>query len=191
MKETISRRAMWNEAGKAGLVLGIIPIVYLLLSALLAKLSGGAAVAFLLSILKFLLWVVKFGGCIYLMSYFMKALVKKYDGVDNRKTFNFGMMTAALSALIVAAYSLAQSLIIDPAELREAMETAMSSYSSMLDSNSMAVMDNMMNNLPQINFFANLIYCFLFGTVVSALFSRNIPPQDPFANYNKPDTDQQ
>jgi len=184
MKETYSTRALWNEAGKAGLVLGLVCVVYAIIVSLLSKLSGGAGVAFLLSVLKFVLWAGKFGGCIFLMAFFMKKFAAGYDGVDNKRSFRFGMAVAALSALICAAFSLAQTLLINPDEMKEAMNAAISSYSSMLDSNSMAAMDKMMENLPQLTFFSNLIYCFLFGTVVSAILSRNIPANDVFADMN-------
>ena len=182
MKEPVSRRILWNEAGKAGLVLGIVPIVYSLLATLLAKLSGGVGVAMLLSVFKFLVWAAKFAGCIYLMKFFMTKFAEKYDGVDNKKSFRFGMAIAALSALIVAAFTLLQSTLLNPEEIQEAMQESISQYSSMLDSNSMSALDSMMNNMPQIMFFSNLIYCFLFGTVVSSILSRNIPSRDPFAN---------
>ena len=37
------------------------------------------------------------------------------------------------------------------------------------------------DRMPQVMFFSNLVYCFLYGTVLSAVLSRNIPPRDPFA----------
>jgi hypothetical protein len=39
-----------------------------------------------------------------------------------------------------------------------------------------------------VSFFTNLIYCFLFGVVLSAILSRNIPSRNPFADYQKKDT---
>ena len=66
------------------------------------------------------------------------------------------------------------------------MDMMMQQMGSMMDSNSMALMDSYMQRLPQITFFSNLIYCFVFGTVLSYILSRNIPSRDPFANY-KPD----
>ena len=30
-------------------------------------------------------------------------------------------------------------------------------------------------------FFINLFYCFIYGTILSAILSRNIPPRNPFA----------
>ena len=41
-------------------------------------------------------------------------------------------------------------------------------------------MDGMMAKLPNVMFFVNLFWCWLFGTVLAAIFSRNIPPRNPF-----------
>jgi hypothetical protein len=41
--------------------------------------------------------------------------------------------------------------------------------------------------MPQITFTINLLYCFVYGAILSLILSRNIPSNDPFANYNKPD----
>jgi len=53
----------------------------------------------------------------------------------------------------------------------------------MMDSNALSQIDKTMENLPQITFVSNLIYCFLYGTVVALILSRNIPSKDPFADY--------
>ena len=63
----------------------------------------------------------------------------------------------------------------------------MQMYSSMLDSNSMAMLEKMEDSFPQISFFSNLIYCFLFGLVLSAILSRNIPKRDLFADFRNGD----
>ena len=43
-----------------------------------------------------------------------------------------------------------------------------------MDSNSLSTMERMIGHLPQITFCYNMIYCFLFGTVLSAIISRTI-----------------
>jgi hypothetical protein len=62
----------------------------------------------------------------------------------------------------------------------------MQQYSSMMDSNSRNMMKKFIEILPQFQFVWNLLYCFVYGMVLSAILSRNIPSQDPFADY-KPD----
>ena len=98
-------------------------------------------------------------------------------------TFRFGMITAFLSALVYAAVSFANVAFISADMFTEQMNTVMQQMAPMMDSNTMAEMDKTMENLPQITFFSNLIYCFIFGTVLSAILSRNIPSRDPFADY--------
>jgi len=180
MSEIITSRSLWREAGLAGLVLGGVAVVLPLISGLIPSGSGSMLLNLLLSVLKFALWLAKFVGCIWLVKYFMIKFVKKYDEVDNSSTFNFGMASSFLSALIVSAVSLFQSTRIDSAEYLEQMQTAMSSYSGALDSNMMAVMERMVDKLPTITFFSTLIYCFVFGLIVSYIWSRNIPAKDPF-----------
>jgi hypothetical protein len=63
----------------------------------------------------------------------------------------------------------------------------MQEMSSLMDSNTAEMMEKTFDNLPQYMFFANLIYCFLYGTVLSAILSRNIPSRNPFADYKPED----
>ena len=172
---------MWNKAAKAGLALGLTSTAYMFLTQLMASTSG-----FMMTLLGFMLWAAKFGGCIWLMSYFMKNFVSEHPKVDNRQTFHFGMATALLSAFVYSAAAFANIAFISNDKLAEEMNLLMQQMGSMMDSNTMSLMETYMENLPQITFFSNLLYCFVFGTVLSYILSRNIPSRDPFADY-KPD----
>ena len=172
---------MWNTAAKAGLVLGLVSTTYMFVTQLMAGASG-----FIMTILSFLLWAAKFGGCIWLMSYFMKKHVAAHPEADNKGTFNLGMATALLSALVYSAAAFANMAFISGDAIAEQVNLTMQQMGSMMDSNSMALMESYMEKLPQITFFSNLLYCFVFGTVLSYILSRNIPSRDPFADY-KPD----
>jgi len=180
MERPFSRQDLWDAAGKAGLVLGLVSSAYILITPLLAKLGGGTGMAFLTTILGFFLWAAKFAGCILLMKFFMKKFAAAHPGVDNSDTFKFGMLTALLSALIFSAFYMAYVTWIDPDTMERAMEAVQESYSSMLTAESLEMMENI--NMGVVGFFANLIYCFIFGTVLSAILSRNIPSRNPFAN---------
>ena len=186
--EEITTRTRWNEAAIAGLALGGFTIVMQLLAGLAAKITGGVALAMLASVLKFVLWAVKLAGCIWLMRFFMLKLASKYSGVGNEDTRKFGMGVALLSALIVSAYVMASLSLTDPAEMQAAVDSALANYPMAIDSNTQYMMDKVMDKLPIIYFFVNLVYCFLFGTVVSAILSRNIPSRNPF---DSPEADEQ
>ena len=172
---------MWETAAKAGLVLGMISSAYMFLTQFMAGATG-----FLMTILSFVLWAAKFGGCIWLMSFFMKKFAAEHPEVDNKATFNLGMATALLSALIYSAAAFANIAFISGDAMVEQMNQMMQQMGSMMDSNSKSLMERYMEILPQITFFSNLLYCFVFGTVLSYILSRNIPSRDPFADY-KPD----
>lgn len=172
---------MWETAAKAGLVLGIISSAYMFLTQFMAGTTG-----FMITILSFVLWAAKFGGCIWLMSFFMKKFAAEHPEVDNKATFNLGMATALLSALIYSAAAFANIAFISGDAMAEQMNQMMQQMGSMMDSNSKSLMETYMEKLPQITFFSNLLYCFVFGTVLSYILSRNIPSRDPFADY-KPD----
>lgn len=198
MKEKITSSIIWNEAGKAGLILGGIPIACTLLSTLLVGTSkSGVAGALIASILNFIIWLVKFSGCIYMMKWAMTSLTKKYGGVTGRETFQLGIRIAMFSALICAAFTLANYLFISPEVMSEQMDAVIASYSSMLDSNTLSQMEEFKGDLPTFSFFTTLIYCFIYGWILSLILSRNIPSSNPFAqednglNDNSEDGDRQ
>jgi hypothetical protein len=181
MEQNITRKDMWNTAATAGLVLGAVSAAYMFVTQLMAGTSG-----FMMTILGFLLWAAKFGGCIWLMAFFMKKHAAAHPEVDNKETFRLGMITALLSALVYSAAAFANIAFISGDAIAEQVNLTMQQMGSMMDSNSMSLMETYMEKLPQITFFSNLLYCFVFGTVLSYILSRNIPSRDPFANY-KPD----
>jgi len=182
MEASYSSKDLWESAGVAGLVLGLVSIAYLAIGQLLSFETESVGLSVLTNVLAFVLWIAKFAGCILLMKYFMTKFCAAYPGAGNQDSFKFGVCAALLSALIYSAAYFAFVSFINPEMISEAMDMAMSSYSSMLDSNSLAMLENMKGNFPKIVFFSNLIYCFLFGTILSAILSRNIPSKDPFAD---------
>ena len=173
---------LWNSAAKSGLALGLVSSVYLFVNQWVALMDTPV----ISGLLSFVLWAVKFGGCIWLMMFFMKRFVAENQDAVNSDTFRFGVVTALLSAIVYAAFSFANTAYFSADMIAENMDTVMQAYSQFMDSNTMAKMDQMMAKMPQITFFSNLIYCFIFGTILSLILSRNIPSKDPFAA-NKPD----
>ena len=176
------RKNLWNSAAKAGMVLGLVSSAYLFINQWVTSMG----VPVLAGLLSFVLWAVKFGGCIWLMMFFMKKFAAENNAADNSTTFRFGVATALLSALVYAAFSFANMAYFSTDLIAENMDAVMQAYSQFMDSNTMSQMEKTMTKLPQITFFGNLIYCFIFGTILSAILSRNIPSRDPFAS-NRPD----
>ena len=180
MEQNVIQKNMWNTAARAGLILGLVSTVYIIVNSW----TGRAEIpAFLSILINGAVWCLKFGGCIWLMRFFMKKFVSENPEADNSRTFRLGVAMAILSALVFAAYTLAGVAFISTDHYTEQMEAVMQQMGPMLDSNSLAQVDSVMQNLPKIAFFSNLIYCILYGTVLSAIHSRNIPSKDPFAGY--------
>lgn len=171
---------LWNSAGKAGFALGLVSSAYLFIN----QFTAGMNVPFLSGILSFILWAAKFGGCIWLMKFFMTKFVSENTSADNSTSFKFGVVTALLSAMVYAAFSFANTAYFSADMIAENMDTVMQAYSQFMDSNTLSKMDKMIAKMPQITFFSNLIYCFIFGTILSLILSRNIPNRNPFASDN-------
>ncbi len=180
MEQNQIQRNMWNEAGKAGLALGAVSIIYLFATQFM---TNAGMPAFANVLLTGLLWAGKFGGCIWLMIFFMKRFAAGNPDADNRATRRFGTIAALLSALVYAAMSFANVAFISADMFSEQTALLIQQMAPMMDSNTMAQMDRYMENLPQFTFFSNLIYCFIYGAILSAILSRNIPSRDPFADY--------
>ena len=180
MEQNVFQKNMWNLAAKAGLVLGLVSASYLFITHMITKAELSAIITTPAGIV---LWLGKFGGCILLMRYFMKKLAAENTSVDNASTFRFGMIVSILSAIVFAAYTFADVAFISAYTYSEQMNQVMQTYTQFLDSNSMAQIEKMIDKMPQITFFSNLVYCFLYGTVLSFILSRSIPSKDPFAEF--------
>ncbi len=174
---------MWNEGAKAGLVLATVSIIYLFTSQFLTK---AELPAILTSLISMILWLAKFGGCIWLMMFFMKKFAAENDSADNRSTRRLGMIISLLSAFVYASFTYINIAFISADTMAEQMDLVMQQMTPAMDSNTLSEVDSMLQNLPMIIFVTNFIYCFIYGCILSAILSRNIPSQDPFADY-KPD----
>lgn len=171
------KNSMLEQAGKAGLVLGGVSIAYMLLTMLTGKAAENGP-AILLGLVNILLWVAKFLGCIYLMRFFILRFAANDPEADNSRAFRFGTLTALLSALIYSAFYLAYVSFIAPDTFEEALSAL--TDNPMLDSNTLTAVEDMIPRMPTISFFVNLIWCWLFGTILAAIFSRNISSKNPF-----------
>ncbi|MCI1785257.1 MAG: DUF4199 domain-containing protein [Bacteroidales bacterium] len=177
MQEKISGKEIWNNSAKSGLILGLASSVFIFIGLLTQKMSPG----FLSSAVGFILWLVKFILCIYIMMYFQKKLVSDYTGVTNTDTFRYGMGMAFFSAVIYSAAVIAEIFIVGTDAITGEINTVMQSYSGMMDSNSINAMDKVKDNISQLMLIFTFIYCFLYGTILSFITSRSIPSDNPFA----------
>ena len=182
MEQNALKNQMWNSAGRAGLALGAVSSAYLFATQMISGSITEPATGWQMAVTA-VLWIAKFGGCIWLMNFFMKKYASDNKISDTKALSRMGMATAFLSALMFSAIYLANMLYISADLYDQIFQTAIQQMSSQLDSNSTAMLEKIVAKLPQIIFFYNLSYCFVFGTVLSTILSRNIVAKDPFAEY--------
>lgn len=173
------KKSIWTEAGNAGLVLGGVSILYMAANWLLGKCqTENVALSMLTSLMSLALWAAKFYACIKLMQTFMLKFSEANPDADNSDTFRFGSLTGILSAVVYSAAYLAYMQFIAPGMLEQSLD-AMREM-PLMDAETLSRMEMMMPKLPAITTIVNLIYCSIFGTVLSAILSRNIPSRNPF-----------
>lgn len=166
--ENIDSKIIRSEAGTAGLVLGTVSGAYCFISyGCLGFLSEHMLV-------NWLLWGAKTFACIYLLAYFIKTIGTHYKGVDVPQARSFGTLVALFSAIITAFCQYAALEWCFPDVFKTTIDAALSSMGGMMDSNSLASIDEALPKLPAFSMGLTLVWCFLFGWIVSSIAAANI-----------------
>lgn len=168
MKQRLDNNVLWNEAAKAGALLGGVSVGCLVLK----ELATSSGSTFLVTAASILLWAVEFFVCILVMKDVMLSLRNRYEDVKIVDTYKLGRRAALLSGLLLAS---AQALFImnmPEAQMNEFIEQLVASMP--MGASAREEMEGMLDKLPVITFFTRWIYCFLYGTVLSSIMSRYI-----------------
>lgn len=190
--ETISGKAIWNEATKAGLMFGLVSVAYNYISIYLGSLVGSSFLLnFFASVGVWLLRVAKIVGLILLMRACMTRLTRNYSEVTNGDTFLLGIAISALSAIIVAGFTLLDCTVLLPTHYQNVMNQVMAEWQPSMDANLRSAMEDVLSNFSGIMFWSTLFYCILYGVILSRILSRRIPAQDPFADFPHSDNPDQ
>lgn len=190
--ETISGKAIWNEATKAGLMFGLVSVAYNYISIYLGSLVGSSFLLnFFASVGVWLLRVAKIVGLILLMRACMTRLTRNYSEVLNGDTFLLGIAISALSAIIVAGFTLLDCTVLLPTHYQDVMNQVMAELQPSMDANLRSAMEDVLSNFSGIMFWSTLFYCILYGVILSRILSRRIPAQDPFADFPHSDNPDQ
>lgn len=180
--DTNVKNLFWNQAAKCGLMLGAVSALYLGITHLTSLIQASGFAAILTGLLNALLWVAKFAGCIYLLRMFIFRYsdTAASAGEESRmpSAFAFGALTAFFSALLYSAVYMAYQMYIVP----DLFESVMELYKTMpqMTGEVLDAFERIEPKLPSIMFFSNLIYCTLFGVIVSAIVSKKTNSSDPF-----------
>lgn len=173
-KPVLDRRAMWDEASVAGLVLGGVVLGATVLGELLNLAKGqGAVVVFATNFLGMVVWAAKVGLCFYFLKRFMKKVCDTYQEPSRLMSYRFGRTACVLSALVCAALQAAHTMLF-PDRYAEAMAEA----AKMMEGVQGMAVDEAtlaMATSPAMQFTATFVYCFIYGIVLSLFLSRRIP----------------
>ena len=168
--EKIDSKIISSEAAKVALLFGAISGGYIFFSSAVSQPDTPT----LVNVLSIILWAGKLVGCILLMRYFMKKLMGSYEGVTRQNLLAYGTQIALFSAIITAACSYISVQYVFPGQIKDAFDTAFQAYSGMLDSNAMSSMEKIEGNMGVISLVSNLIWCFVYGWILSSIVSGSL-----------------
>jgi hypothetical protein len=169
MKEEITNKQIWNDAARVGIVFGVFSSVCLGLKEA-AALTGSTFLTMAASII---LWAVEFFGCIMLMKKYI-AEAKQHEGISQLQLYQIGRRVALLSGLILAAVNAVIVSLTPDETIEAAFSQAMSSVPANMQADAADSMNMMLSNFPIFIFIGQWLYCFLYGSVLSAIMSRNV-----------------
>ncbi len=165
----------WSSAAMDGLYLSLITIIYSLVATVFQP-EG--------FIIKSLLWIAKFGGCIYLLWFFMKRWSQKFETIQYGQSFNYGFTVCLFSSILCACFGYAQVEWIFPEQMNEAFVLAQQTMAEQgtLDSNTEKTMEMVMGNMGRIVLFFNLFYYIAFGALAASITANFTKKENPFGN---------
>ena len=161
-------KTLWNEAGRVGLVFGGFSSLCLVLK----EAAGLTDSSFLVQAAAIILWVVEFFGCILLMKKYMLDLKDKYDGLTMPDAYHFGRRVALLSGLILAAVDALVIMKLPQDTVADVMNELSAAVTAKMGGGYEGEVARVVDRLPVYVFFGQWIYCFLYGSLLSAIMSR-------------------
>ena len=156
-----SGNSKWSLAAKDGLILAAVTVVVSTLTFLTKNSFLGA-----------LLWIVKLGGSIWLLSVIMKRYGQAHP---DESTFSYGVIVCLLSAVVCAVWAFVEYQFLFPDAVAEAFEEAYTQFEqmgAMIPDTFTDVMLKMEDNYAQINCISTFIWCTLLGLLFSYILSR-------------------
>ena len=172
----LDSKTLWNEAGRVGFVFGGFSSLCLLLKEG-AALTGST---FLVQAAAIILWAIEFFGCILLMKKYMLDLRDKFEGVTMVDTYRFGRRVALLSGLILAAVDAVLIMKMPQDTVTSVLSELNTAVAGSLGGVSEDEVGRIVDNLPLYTFIFQWLYCFLYGSLLSAIMSRYIFARDMF-----------
>ena len=100
--------------------------------------------------------------------------------VHKVKKFSRHLKIALFSSILVSGFTMLQLLVINPDMVAQMVKSTQEAYQGMMDSNTATAMEKMMNMIPAFTFVFTLLYCYLWGWMLSTAFARRLFPVNAF-----------
>lgn len=153
----------FSEIAKNGLILSLISIIILLANQFITSKIPSLSILF---------WIIKFGGCIYLLYFFMKQHASANSGITYKQSANYGSLVSVFSAIAIGAYLTLHYYVIVPNAFSEAVETWLQLMAEQgMDMSSSLDIDTLESNFPIYAAVGQIIYCSLFGLLASSIIA--------------------
>ena len=152
----------WSLAARDGLILAAVTVVVSTLTFLTKN-----------TFLSTLLWLVKLGGSIWLLSVIMKRYGKAHP---EESTFSYGLIVCFLSAMVCAVWTFVEYQFLFPdavAEAFEQMYTQFEQMGTMVPDTFTDLMLKMEDNYAQVNCISTFFWCVILGLIFSAIIARS------------------
>ncbi len=160
MEQTASTgNSKWGLAARDGLILAAVTVVVSTLTFLTES-----------TFLGMLLWAVKLGGSIWLLS----VIMKRYGNTHpDESTFSYGVIVCLLSAIVCAVWAFIEYQFLFPDAVAEAFEQTFSTFDQLgsLPEEVTDMLLKMQDNYAQISCITTFFWCTLLGILFSAIIS--------------------
>ncbi len=159
----------WSEAARDGLLLALVRVVLISFNALFDNAA-----------LKFLFWLVKFVGSVWLLHLFMKKFLKSEP---KSSVFRQGVKICLFSSIICAAYTFFMYSFLFPEMVSETFEAFYSApeFASLPD-NVTDLMLKLEDNFAKYSCISTFFWNFILGVIFSAIIGRKITPKTIFTD---------
>ncbi len=150
-----------STAALYGIYLSIPSIVVMLIN---DSFNPGGAISILL-------WIVKFAGSIWILHRLIKEWASNFNEFNYGAGVSFGSLTCTFSSIIVALFSWLNVAVINKENYANKIDEAMSALEASMNSDQLEIVENAMNHIEEYVLFGSLIYCTIFGVIVTLIIA--------------------
>lgn len=180
MSTEITKAQQWSLAAKEGAILASISIGANIITLLAGKISEPSVfLSLVMTIVTFAVLVAKIAGS-YLL---LKKQMTRFGSETGLGMFGYGLKVTLFSSILCAAFTAINLLYLSADTVSQAMDSVMQMYSSMLDSNSMEMLDRLEEYMPLYSTVSQFIWCYIVGIVFSRIIDgTQRAKSNPFGN---------